>query len=49
MEQPNEQEDPPYLDNEERDIIETFYRGEFQSVKNFPERKPNLNGWHKKT
>ncbi len=42
MKKPITQEDPPYLDDEERDMIEAFNRGEFQSVENFPERKAEL-------
>ena len=34
--------DPPFLDKEERDIIEAFNRGKFKQADNFEERKWEL-------
>jgi predicted DNA binding CopG/RHH family protein len=40
--QPNTQENPPYFDEDEREIIEAVDRGEFKRVPNFETRKKEL-------
>ena len=42
-------ENPPYLDDDERDIIEAVERGEFKSIDNFKESKKELEAMARNT